>query len=378
MATIDFNKAKLAWTLSWDSGWVTAVSFLGDSRRLAAGNNQGDILIWDLPEKQGSPAPMPSHWLKGHQNCVARLQCTTDGRTLLSASYDHSIRRWDTDGKQSSKGAVLLNASPIADHEAAERRGRARKEAPRPVQAEVAVHEAAQVLNAHREWVNVLTLSHDQRVVVSGDDAGTVIVWERATMKEQRRWQVKGWVHAAALAPDRRQAVVSERIPLYADANTHYGLKLWDVARGEIAHDLAEALKNGNGSQTPAISAAAYSLDGSVLALGQGGGSNSSGGALCLVDPATRKKIRDLTPPHQYGVTDLAFHPDGKHLASAGRDTKVHIWNVATGKLVTTIGTSRGTANGWDWLHAISFSPDGHWLAAADMGGLVQIWSLPG
>jgi hypothetical protein len=74
-------------------------------------------------------------------------------------------------------------------------------------------------------------------------------------------------------------------------------------------------------------------------------------------------------------MTDLAWHPDGVHLASAGRDTLVRIWNSTDGKLVKEIGKARG-GQFKDWICAISFSADGHWLAAADMAGAVQVWAL--
>ena len=123
------------------------------------------------------------------------------------------------------------------------------------------------------------------------------------------------------------------------------------------------------------IAAAAYSLDGKLLALAQGG--EVSGMAkVFLVDPVTGKKIRDLTPGHQEGATDLAFAPDGKHLASTGRDTVVRIWNTADGKMVKELGKPRG-GQFKDWFHALAFSADGRWLAAADMAGAVQVWSFP-
>src|SRR5438309_2168732 len=95
MADISFARARLVWTLPWDADWVTAVRFLGPGRKLAAGNNLGDILLWDLPEKLEGEAPKPTRKLSGHTNCVSRLLSSRDGRWLLSASYDHTIRSWD-------------------------------------------------------------------------------------------------------------------------------------------------------------------------------------------------------------------------------------------------------------------------------------------
>ena len=82
-----------------------------------------------------------------------------------------------------------------------------------------------------------------------------------------------------------------------------------------------------------------------------------------------------MSPGHKLGVTAVHFHSDGQHLLSSGRDTVVRIWQIADGKLVKTLGQSRGGQFS-DWIHDFALSPDGKWLAAADMGGFVQVWRL--
>src|SRR5262249_19680599 len=208
-------------------------------------------------------------------------------------------------------------------------------------------------------------------LLLSGDDAGQVLVWDQPAGKELRRWQVKGWAYAVAVSPDNKQAVVSERVPLVFDSGRHAGVRLWDLAAGQPQRDLAGEFKGMY------LSAAAYAPDGKLLALGRGGEVDGPNGKVFLIDPATGKKVRELTPGHQYGVTDLAFHPDGKHLASSGRDTVVRLWDTATGKLVKELGKPRG-GQFKDWIHAVSFTADGRWLAAADMAGAVQVWSFAG
>src|SRR5262245_12098965 len=99
---------KLLWTMPWDADWVTAVCFLGE-RRVAAGNNLGEILVWDLPEKPSVPAPLPSRRLDGHTNTITRL-LTPDGKTLLSSSCDHAIRSWDVEGTSAGSATLILNA----------------------------------------------------------------------------------------------------------------------------------------------------------------------------------------------------------------------------------------------------------------------------
>ena len=69
----------------------------------------------------------------------------------------------------------------------------------------------------------------------------------------------------------------------------------------------------------------------------------------------------------------MAFHPDGKHIFSSGRDQLVKIWQLADGKHVRDFGKVKERGN---WISDISISPDGHLLAAADMSGKVMIYSL--
>ncbi len=115
-----FDKTTLAWTLPWDADWVTAVSFVGP-RRLAAGNKLGDILVWDLPDKVGGPAPTPVLHLVGHTNSVNRL-VVAEQRWLISASNDHTVRTWDLDAKAQETGVITLNARARARRKARKRR----------------------------------------------------------------------------------------------------------------------------------------------------------------------------------------------------------------------------------------------------------------
>src|SRR5262249_14499585 len=83
MDAIEFTKSAQAWNLPWAADWVTAVCLLS-KRRVAAGNNLGEILLWELPEKPGAPAPSPARRLDGHTNVINRLLTTPDGRWLIS------------------------------------------------------------------------------------------------------------------------------------------------------------------------------------------------------------------------------------------------------------------------------------------------------
>jgi WD40 repeat protein len=66
-------------------------------------------------------------------------------------------------------------------------------------------------------------------------------------------------------------------------------------------------------------------------------------------------------------ATCVAFSPDEQRLASGGNDGTVRIWDMATHQEVRTL---RGHTN---WIRSLAFSPDGQRLASCD-NGTVRIW----
>jgi WD40 repeat protein len=362
--TSDFSSASPLCTLPWDAGWVTAVAILNSGRRVVAGNEFGKMLLWDLPEKPGGAAPPPVRALVGHTNTVASLAVTPDDRWLISTSFDHSVRLWDLTEQPTATETVSL----VAEGAAPKRGSKEKPTAP----ITLPVQQAAKVLALHKEWVRVISLSGDGKLALTGDDRGTAVLWNVPDGTEVRRIQVKGWLRAVAMSTDAKLAVTCEFTPRYAqfpNAN-----RVWDLATGTMKLDLAKELPSKGESKQAGMAAAAVSRDNKLLAFGLGGEVSSGDGKIILLDAGTGKKVRELAG-HQYGVTGLCFHPDGKTLASCGRDTVIRLWNVADGKMLKELGKPRG-GQFKDWTHAISISADGARLAAADMAGAVAVWGL--
>jgi RNA polymerase sigma factor (sigma-70 family) len=66
----------------------------------------------------------------------------------------------------------------------------------------------------------------------------------------------------------------------------------------------------------------------------------------------------------------VAFSPDGKHLAAAGQEPMVHVWETASGKEVALLKGHQG------YVTAVRFFPDGKQLATAGHDGTVRVWDL--
>jgi hypothetical protein len=127
------------------------------------------------------------------------------------------------------------------------------------------------------------------------------------------------------------------------------GVTLWDLAGRKLKRHLAMAEK--------AVTALAFSRDGKRLAI-------ALGDEVRIVDVLSGKELLSLCGS-THRVTELAFSPGGRRLASAGdreelsRGADVRLWDLVTGREILDLA-----GHGASVSH-LQFSPDGRRLAAA-------------
>lgn len=384
--------------LRFDHDWPTSVAFLGNGR-VAAGNRLGEILLWDLSKpplksdgkkKPTPPDIAPVRMLVGHTNGVTRLIAAPDGKTLISAGLDRTIRFWDVTAPASGSGEVILDFS----ERQRKTRRKSEAEAEKILTApgfKIATGKESAVIAAHNDWIKALGISRDGKRLISGDDACITVVHDLATRKEISRWKGydRVWVTAAALSPDGKTAFTAE----FAGSRSSFDrpaaqARLWDAGTGKLKLDLLkiwtpkvkdkDRVDSYGYAQTwgklmkRGLVCADFSPDGKLLAAGQGGETNT--GKVHLVDVTTGKIVRTVSG-HRYGACDVKFSADGQHVLSSGRDTTVRICRVKDGKEVAALGKSRG-GQFKDWMHALAISPDQSHVAAADIAGFVHVWKL--
>jgi eukaryotic-like serine/threonine-protein kinase len=144
-------------------------------------------------------------------------------------------------------------------------------------------------------------------------------------------------------------------------------VRIWDLADGRLVKTLTGEVSGRAEPRAPfskGVTAVALSPDGRWCAL--------SGVRVITVWDVEAGLVRYVVDTGAEPGWDVAFSPDSRWLVNAGGngDNRVHIYDVVSGRLERRL-TGHGAH-----ISQVAFSPDGKRLASCDNGGGVRIWDL--
>jgi WD40 repeat protein len=313
-------------TLTGHRGTVWSLAFSPDGRTLAAAagpeeagrlQNGGEVRLWD------PIASVLRAVLIGHSQAVVAVAFSKDGRTLASASLDHTVKLWET-------GAADISVS----------------------------------LPRHAVPIRALAICGDGRTLICAggltappsESVGKVTLWDAATGKERTVvTNQSGPMTSLAVSPDGK---------LGASGGVAGEIKLWNANTGK-EKDVAPRRHAGP------VLALTFGPNGKLLVSG------GWDGVVRLHDVDSGKE-QAVLHGHTGPVLALAVSPDGRQIASASWDGTVRLWPVSGDKGKSVL---RGHAGP---VRAIAFGPGGKLLASGagsfdrlhhDRIGEVIVWN---
>jgi WD40 repeat protein/serine/threonine protein kinase len=321
---------------------VNSAAFSPDGKRLVTASDDRTIRIWDADT--GRPILL----LLGHRDRVPSVVFSPDGQRVLTGSVDHTARLWDA---ASGRESGLLGAHTLSvKHAAFSPDGHRIATASSDRTARLWDADTGRELlplTGHTDTVTWVEFSPDSTRVVTASRDHSVRIWNAASGKQLLTLSGhEGWVNSAAYAPDGTRIVTS---------SDDGSARLWDAASGRELRSLA-------GLTRPVLSAL-FAPDGRRIVTA------SESDTVRLFDAATG---RQLTPLGGYlsRLIFAAFAPDGRRVVATSMDGTARVLDAARELRAVTF---RGHQDTVSWA---AFAPDGRRIATSSFDGTARIWDV--
>jgi WD40 repeat protein len=302
-------------TIAGHDAGVTDVAFSADGSFVVSASQDGSLRVWRAAD--GSMI-----WdLVGHTKTVHSVDISPDGSLIVSGSDDRTARLW-----QMSDGTLIRSISN-------ELLGRVLRVAFSPDGTLIAVGGHRCIVELRSSLFGILRRTLAQpHCSVTGE--GQVDYW------------------GLSFNADGSQIITGEGRPCCGGS-----LQQWQVE--EI---ISPELMRG---YDLVVRDAALSPDGETLAVALVGST-----FFWLLDVDGEVPQRTLEG-HRLRINDLEFSPGGEIIASASRDGRIGLWDVASGML---LGYLEGDN---EVVTSIDFTSDGVFMVNGSQDGSVVLWGLP-
>src|SRR5262245_5472830 len=202
---------------------------------------------------------------------------------------------------------------------------------------------------------NAVDVSADVKLAatISGGD-GTLKLWNPADASLIRTINAfYGQGYSVAISPDGQLVAGGSDVVFGSDDAT---IKLWSTTDGSL-------VLNVNPGALYTVWSLAFSPDGSKIAAACGDSK------LRVFNTATGALLHNLTA-HSFQAFTVAWSPNGNTIATGGSDNTAKLWNAATGALLHTL-----TGHTF-FVLSVAFSPDSLSLASGSWDHTVKLWDV--
>ncbi len=318
---------------------VDGVAWTPDGRFVAGASKDKTARVWNPATGE------VVYSLRGHTDFVARIVCSDDGGLFATASHDGTVRLWNvSDGTLRSvlRGHTDDVHDVVFTHDGSHVVSVSSDRTLRRFDARTTLYSGLFVVEDGTPYA-VRFRPDDARLAIASYD-GRITIRDAASLAPLISWQAhpkEKSCHALAWTPDGKRLLSGSWEPV---------VRLFDAEDGREVASFAQQ----DGTYHVAISP-----DGTRA-------TSCAGSRVVVYDLAGKKKLHDFEG-HKKTVFSANFSPDGKRIASAADDGKIHVFDTETGAVLSTIvGPNLSMAEGL-------FLRDGKSLVAVGRGGAVTL-----
>jgi WD40 repeat protein len=355
-----------------NGAYADCLAFSPDGKKLVTGGQCHALRMWDVQTGQ------EAHPFEAHRNEVVAVAFSPDGGTLATLDAAQTARLWDSvTGKPLHRlqfgdffqghGAVrdYYPATPLAFTPDGKHLAATSPAAGSGLRFAVHVFDAAlrekcATLDDPRgSHIDTFALAPDNDTVAVPAKGGALL-WSICTRKKIR-----------LISNNQRsigRPVTDAAVAFSSDGRTLAtsgidGIRFWNWQQGTVRRSIP--------GDWPSASFLAFSPDGKILAACQNMKVADPDTKVYLWEVASGTLVRSIDA--HGGLNALAFSPDGSLLATAPfKDKTVRVWSVFSGKEVTAFEGHAGA------ICSVAFSPDGKRLASGSTDTTALVWSLDG
>lgn len=333
---------------------VTAVAMMANGRFVVSASQDMTLRLWDLVTRS-------CIWTtRGHEDVVLAVAVSSDGRMIVSGSQDMTIRIWNTAngrsqwiGRGHTDRVTAVAITPNGRFIVSGSRDKTLR------LWSVASGKTIWVSEKHSSAITALAITPDGKYVLSGHDEENLYLWDITSGKRiERKYygaalERLGFVTAAAtslvITPDGQFAISGSR---------DTSVRLWNFQSGEI-------IRTYTGHEK-AVTSVAVSQNGKWIISGS-------------VDGSIRRWEKDtgqcdwVSHIHEAEITSVAVTPVGQWIISGSLDKRLRQIDLNTGKSPWTFG---GQNAHQDEISAVAMVPQGRFVVSASSDMTLRLWDL--